>query len=1026
MKQTEMHSNKTILRVLFAAAVVLLFCGAAVGAVGAEAADHTHAGVTFTTPWGSNSSEQTSLPSTSGSYYLTNDVTLSGIWNVPNGETTLCLNGSVIKMTGNGCVIRISSGAKLNLYDCGTTLHYFTVDSDGLWKLATDQTTPTDYFVTGGCITGGTGDNGSGGGVKVSGGTFTLYGGNIVGNTANVGGGVYIRDSGSFTMNNGCIIGNTAKDGYGGGVNVQKGSFTMTGGTISKNTATNDGGGVRVTANGTFNVSGSPIIKDNTKVSGGTSNNDNVCLTNATQLQLVDLLTGGEIRITKVNSSSPSVGDPFGNANLSTGGGAGHFVADGNTPLIGSIGTDTEGNNILVWKNAGSWEGNVFIPNPNGYATVKDFAEALNNDPSNPIAQYDDSTKTVKLLKDVALGGTLKLGGDSENSFILDLGGKTLSRNNDSDYFSVITVESGKYLTLNDSSEDKSGKITGGKAENGGAVYVGSGGDFTMEGGNITGNTASGNGGGVYVGIGGSFTMSAGTIGGTGAGDGNTATSGGGVFVDLGGTFNVSESPVISGNTNGGAADNVYLEDTTRLQLTGPLTGGEIRITKIDSADPKAGKQFGMTTLSAGSGEEYFKADGANLVGSIEVADPENKLVWIVGELTVTFDMQGHGAQIDDQKVTPGGKVTEPLAPSAEGYTFGGWYTDSGCAEDTKWDFATTVEKNMTLFAKWTANKYTITLSQDGVDEGGTESVIVTYDSSVITPAIRNPVKHGYSLDGWYMNDKEVIGENGQFVPDVEGYTDAQGRWKHDGNITLTAVLIPNEKVVIPDPGEPAIIEAETIPNPETGSLVKVVSADNVSYVLFDADTQGLKNPGTDASGYRLVKTYTVYQMTAEAVSGNVVQVTIRAELQEGDNPNNVILRHYTGTYDSGRWSGRWDSTPIHSEFIRELTDPEDKPYTHEFVFNVSKFSPFALTYENPVKKSSGSSGGASVWLTETQVPTLTPTPTPTPTVTPTPGQGEPSVKPLPSETPATPVPFMGILAGLGCAAAVLAVRMRR
>lgn len=45
-----------------------------------------------------------------------------------------------------------------------------------------------------------------------------MKGGNITGNTATSGGGVYVYSSGIFNMNGGNITGNTAS--YGGGVNV--------------------------------------------------------------------------------------------------------------------------------------------------------------------------------------------------------------------------------------------------------------------------------------------------------------------------------------------------------------------------------------------------------------------------------------------------------------------------------------------------------------------------------------------------------------------------------------------------------------------------------------------------------------------------------------------------------------------------------------------------------------------------------------------------------------------------------------
>ena len=75
----------------------------------------------------------------------------------------------------------------------------------------------------------------------------------------------------------------------------------------------------------------------------------------------------------------------------------------------------------------------------------------------------------------------------------------------------------------------------------------------------------------------------------------------------------------------------------------------------------------------------------------------------------VTFDSQG-GSIVSDQYIEKDGKVTEPPNPTKEGYTFGGWYTDTLCS--TLWDFANnTVTSNMTLYAKWMEKKYTVTFS---------------------------------------------------------------------------------------------------------------------------------------------------------------------------------------------------------------------------------------------------------------------------------------------------------------------------
>ena len=142
-----------------------------------------------------------------------------------------------------------------------------------------------------------------------------------------------------------------------------------------------------------------------------------------------------------------------------------------------------------------------------------------------------------------------------------------------------------------DSFRQSPGKVTAGEA-NGGGVYVGKDGTFTMSGGKITGNTATveyGNahGGGVYVQKGGTFTMTDGEISGNRAfGDSETFNSstyrgsgyGGGVYVQNGGTF-IMAGGTIKGNTvpynmygNGGG---VYAYTGTFTKTGGTITGND-------------------------------------------------------------------------------------------------------------------------------------------------------------------------------------------------------------------------------------------------------------------------------------------------------------------------------------------------------------------------------------------------------------------------------------------------------------------
>lgn len=219
---------------------------------------HTHnTGTTWTAP--------DALPSTAGSYYLTQSVTAD--WTVPTGEVNLCLNGQTI----NG-KITVGGGATLTLTDCS-----------GNGKVQGEVTVNGGKFeLYSGTITGGV-QVGMKGGTYQTGSSFTMYGGAITGNkTDSSSGGVFLVgttnhiDPPSFTMHGGTISNNTAgaSDGGGGGVYVgEKCSFTMDGGTITGNTATNgNGGGIYIHFNaGNVSISNATITDNKATATGNTS-----------------------------------------------------------------------------------------------------------------------------------------------------------------------------------------------------------------------------------------------------------------------------------------------------------------------------------------------------------------------------------------------------------------------------------------------------------------------------------------------------------------------------------------------------------------------------------------------------------------------------------------------------------------------------------------------------------------------------------------------------------------------------------
>lgn len=203
-----------------------------------------------------------------GEYYLENDLIVSEPLTV-SGELNFCLNGKVLQYQNSkktGSLFRITENGILNIHDCSEEIHTYEVKANGLWVLSenTDEEVSKDIKTTvGGVIIGGTGENREieeleasylcGGFAYAEAGIVRIYGGNIVGNTADFGGAVYLSENASLEIYGGKFCGNLSAY-RGGAVFSQSGSVLMNGGIISENRANKNGGGINISGNGTFTM----------------------------------------------------------------------------------------------------------------------------------------------------------------------------------------------------------------------------------------------------------------------------------------------------------------------------------------------------------------------------------------------------------------------------------------------------------------------------------------------------------------------------------------------------------------------------------------------------------------------------------------------------------------------------------------------------------------------------------------------------------------------------------------------------
>ncbi|MCC2790028.1 InlB B-repeat-containing protein [Eubacterium ventriosum] len=120
---------------------------------------------------------------------------------------------------------------------------------------------------------------------------------------------------------------------------------------------------------------------------------------------------------------------------------------------------------------------------------------------------------------------------------------------------------------------------------------------------------------------------------------------------------------------------------------------------------------------------------------------------------TITFN-SNDGTPVAPQNINAGEKLKEPTpAPTREGFTFDGWYEDSTFSK--KFDFNTPITDSMTLYAKWTENKYTLTFDANGGT--GSMTAIADLTGEYILPSNEFTAPSGKQFKGWSLTTDGAI-----------------------------------------------------------------------------------------------------------------------------------------------------------------------------------------------------------------------------------------------------------------------------
>ena len=191
-----------------------------------------------------------------------------------------------------------------------------------------------------------------------------------------------------------------------------------------------------------------------------------------------------------------------------------------------------------------------------------------------------------------------------------------------------------------------------------------------------------------------------------------------------------------------------FANDGTDTNTTQEITYGTNTFLSANTFTNGEKKFLGWATESTATAALY--ADKIAADGLVTANGETISLYAVWGDAvapthTVTFQIDG--TPYLTTPVLDGVKVDEPAAPTKEGHTFAGWCTDE--AGTASYNFEAPVTTDLTLYANWTVNTYTVTFDANGGTVTPADAE-VAYNTPVSAPVAE---KAGYTLEGWYASE---------------------------------------------------------------------------------------------------------------------------------------------------------------------------------------------------------------------------------------------------------------------------------
>lgn len=212
-----------------------------------------------------------------------------------------------------------------------------------------------------------------------------------------------------------------------------------------------------------------------------------------------------------------------------------------------------------------------------------------------------------------------------------------------------------------------------------------------------------------------------------------------------------------------------------------------------------AGNANGKSVATSGGNNANLRFNSTVTSAYVVLYFDQSK-IWYELEQRLKYDANGGTGSAPANNNTyyaTGGTATAGTnAYTRSGYSFAGWNTQAdGNGTSYTAGASITMSADVTLYAQWAGDDYTITLDVDedhkGTIAGATTSHTVYYGAAVTNIPNLPTAENGYGLDGYYTGHNgagtKLFNADGSCIASVTGYTDANKKWIYEGDVTLYA-----------------------------------------------------------------------------------------------------------------------------------------------------------------------------------------------------------------------------------------------